>query len=144
MVYSKCLMSKEVNISIQPNQQPLPAAPVISADFLTGSTETGLERIRTRLLDLTNRNKLLNFRHPAASSLRVVNVHLDTVFDHIREGEKLYFISVPEPDHDHRETEKTSAATYAEQLGWNTDYDLDDISPPIEYNGSLPVLHYQE
>lgn len=29
-------------------------APAISADFLTGSTETGLERLRTRLLDLTN------------------------------------------------------------------------------------------
>ena len=33
----------------------------ISADFLTGSTEVGLDRIRTLLLDLANRNKLLNF-----------------------------------------------------------------------------------
>ncbi len=34
-------------------------APTISADFLTGSAEIGIDRIRTRLLDLTNRNKLL-------------------------------------------------------------------------------------
>lgn len=51
-------------------------APSISPDFLTGSTETGLDRIRTRLLDLTNRNKLLNFRHSNASSLRVVDASL--------------------------------------------------------------------
>ena len=54
-------------------------APSISADFLTGSTEIGLDRIRTRLLDLTNRNKLLNFRHSNASSLRVVDVPIDSV-----------------------------------------------------------------
>jgi hypothetical protein len=33
-------------------------SPNISA---TGSTEVGLDRIRTLLLDLANRNKLLNF-----------------------------------------------------------------------------------
>jgi hypothetical protein len=32
------------------NGRPVP--PVISSDFLTGSTQTDLERIRTRLLDL--------------------------------------------------------------------------------------------
>ena len=65
------------------------SAPSISADFLTGSTEIGLDRIRTRLLDLTNRNKLLNFRHSPASSLRVVDVPVDTVFRQLRDAEKL-------------------------------------------------------
>jgi hypothetical protein len=45
-------------------------APSISADFMTGSTEEGLDRIRTRLLDLTNRNKLLNYRPGAQDCFR--------------------------------------------------------------------------
>jgi hypothetical protein len=45
--------------------------------YYTGSTEIGLDRIRTRLLDLTNRNKLRDFRHSPASSLHVVDVSID-------------------------------------------------------------------
>src|SRR6266446_100451 len=74
-----------------PEQQ----APSISADFLTGSTEIGLDRIRTRLLDLTNRNKLLNFRHSPASSLRVVDVPIDTVFRQLRDTEKAWISAGP-------------------------------------------------
>ena len=58
-------------------EQPSPS---ISPDFLTGSTEIGLDRIRTRLLDLTNRNKLLNYRHSNVSSLRVVEVGMPAHF----------------------------------------------------------------
>jgi hypothetical protein len=115
-------------------------SPSISADFLTGSTEIGLDRIRTRLLDLTNRNKLLNFKHSNASSLRVVDVSIEPVFGRLRENEKLTFLPVPEPSI-HR-IDVVSAKDYAEELGWNTSYDLsredkDDVQ-------SLPVLHYQE
>jgi hypothetical protein len=136
-------MSEEVNTTAAPDPQPRPAATPISADFLTGSTETGLERIRTRLLDLTNRNKLLNFRHSVTSSLRVVDVHLDSVFRHVTEGGKLSFLPVPEPK-DRGEAEKPSAAEYADELGWRTSFDLDEVPTPDEYDGSLPVLYYQE
>src|SRR5580700_9387861 len=87
-------------------------APGISADFMTGSTEIGLDRIRTRLLDLTNRNKLLNFRHSNASSLRVVDVSIDYVFARLRENDKLAFLPVPEPDV--RIGEPPSAKEYAD------------------------------
>jgi Protein of unknown function (DUF4011) len=112
----------------------------ISADFLTGSTEIGLDRIRTRLLDLTNRNRLLNFRHSNASSLRVVNVPIDPVFRKLRDNEKLSFMPVPEPAYG---SDAPSAKEYAEEIGWNTSFDLDEADE--EYGSkSLPVLHYQE
>lgn len=57
-------MSSDTNPSRNGNTEA--SSPQISADFLTGDVSTGLERIRTRLLDLTNRNKLLNYRHSAA------------------------------------------------------------------------------
>ena len=58
----------------------------------------GLDRIRTRLLDLTNRNKLLNYRHTTASSQRVVDVSVDAVFRCFHDNERLVFLPIPEPD----------------------------------------------
>jgi hypothetical protein len=113
----------------------------ISADFLTGSTETGLDRIRTRLLDLTNRNKLLNFRHSKASSLRVVDIALDPVFGRLRDNEKLPFLPVPEPDIENG-GEFPPAEDYAVELDWNTSFDLE--SGENKNEELLPVLHYQE
>lgn len=135
-------MSNEPN---SPEQREPAAAPVspISPDFLTGSIDIGLERIRTRLLDLTNRNKLLNFRHSAASTVRFVDVHLNAVFRHLMEGEKLAFRPVPEPD-DEEYSEKPTAAETAEKMGWNVSHELDELAEPEDYDGALPVLHYAE
>src|SRR6267154_2583187 len=123
--------------SPQSSEQPRP----ISADFLTGSTEVGLDRIRTRLLDLTNRNKLLNFRHSKSSSLRVVDVAIDPLFGRLRDSEKLSFLPVPEPDVETGE-ELPAAADYAAELDWNTSFDLD--SAENQNKEFLPVLHYHE
>ena len=114
------------------------SVPSISADFLTGSTEIGLDRIRTRLLDLTNRNKLLNFRHSPASSLRVVDVPVDTVFRQLRDTEKLAFAAVPEPD---IAGEPPPAKDYADELGWDTSFDLGNSDERAQ---GLPVLLYHE
>src|ERR1700693_5728320 len=73
-------------------------APKISEEFSLGNVQTGLEKIRTRLLDLTARNKLLNFRHPKTSCLRFVNTTLETVFQHLIEGNALTIEAVPEPN----------------------------------------------
>src|SRR5271168_979976 len=113
----------------------------VSADFLTGSTHTGLDRIRTRLLDLTNRNKLLNFKHSNSSSLRVVDIAIDPAFARLRDNEKLSFLPVPEPDIENGE-EKPLAKDYAAELDWDTSFDLDGTAEQTEE--FLPVLHYQE
>jgi len=127
---------------IQPSQESgEQSVPNISADFLTGSTETGLDRIRTRLLDLTNRNKLLNFRHSKSSSLRVVDVALDPVFGQLLDNEKFSFLPVPEPDLKNGE-ELPAAADYAVELDWNTSFDLESVEN--RNKEFLPVLHYQE
>jgi len=115
-------------------------APSISADFLTGSTEIGLDRIRTRLLDLTNRNKLLNFRHSNASSLRVVDVPINSVFRRLRDNDKLSFLPVPEPEY---AGQVPLAKDYADEIGWNTSFDLDEAADEDSAK-ALPVLHYQE
>src|SRR6266850_1392910 len=94
--------------------------PVLSAEFLSGNTQAGLEKIRTRLLDLTNRNRLLNFRHTTASSMRIVDIDLDGIFQRLVDGDRLPFLHVSEPP----TKPAPSAADHAAALGWNTSYDL--------------------
>ena len=126
------------------NGQAESPALTISADFLTGSTDIGLDLIRTRLLDLTNRNKLLNFRHSPASSLRIVSAPIDAVFQCLSDNERLVFVPVPEPPTSN-EFDQPEAQRYAEQIGWNTSFDLHELE--CDEKGSIPllrVLHYPE
>jgi very-short-patch-repair endonuclease len=120
------------------------------------STKEGLERIRTRLLDLTNRNRLLNFRHTNASSLRVVNADLNETFRRLLDGAKLAFFPLPEPDVavsdlvpegmflEETLQSKSSAADHAKALGWETSYDLEGRPADSRSSNLLPVLHYLE
>ena len=127
-------------------------APKISEEFSLGNVQTGLEKIRTRLLDLTARNKLLNFRHPKTSSLRFVDTTLDSVFQHLIEGNAIPVEPVPEPDGGARgstdpfeltesgEEEQIPAKDYAAELEWTTDFDLDSPEQPPR----MRVLAYQD
>ena len=128
-------------------------APPLSAEFLSGGTAAGLEKIRARLLDLTNRNRLLNFRHTSASSIRIVDADLNIVFARLLDDEALPLRAVPEPllpphqsdgDGPDEEMAKPIAADHAESLGWNTSYDL---TKPTRHNTDsrfLPALQYVE
>lgn len=133
-------------------QETTPAA-ALSPEFLAGGTAAGLEKLRARLLDLTNRNRLLNFRHSSASSLRIVDADLNTVFSRLINGEELPFRQVPEPDlaalesngvGDDAFASKPLAADRAEALGWHTSYDLNTPSAHNTASQFLPVLHYVE
>lgn len=126
-----------------------------SADFFHGDVERGLERMRRRLLDLTNRNRLLNFRHTKRSSLRVVDEVPDQLFELLIDGKELLFRPVPEPlrrdwipvDIDEQEADqapepdepaelplygsrlrKPKPHEYAERLGIATSFDLPSAS----------------
>jgi hypothetical protein len=132
------------------DRRPPAAALKLSAEFIAGGTESGLEKIRARLLDLTNRNRLLNFRHGTASSLRAVDTDLNAVYQHLIAGDRIAFAPVPEPGPDSDPGEeanenapvwaKPAAAEYAKRLGWKCSFDLE----PGTQDGIsvLPVLHY--
>jgi very-short-patch-repair endonuclease len=56
--------------------------------------------LRTRLLDLTNSNKLLSYRHSgrAKTHVRVVDVQPDFLHDCLTNGKQLTFASLPDPE----------------------------------------------
>ena len=87
--------------------------------------QTGLARIRQRLLDLTARNKLLSFRH-GSTSLRVVDVDLEASFNNLLSEKKLALVAVDKLTHGEESSyaEKPTARQLAEQRGWRTSYDL--------------------
>lgn len=104
--------------------------------------EQRLERLRQKLLDLSTMNRMLSFRHPKASCLRVVDELPHQLFDVLRDGATLTFEPVPEPtqrelqvynaprpDQVRRANEaplttRPDAATWARHLGISVNYDL--------------------
>lgn len=104
------------------------------------SVTLGLEKIRKRLLDLTLRNKLINFYklsvgRPAGKLLRIIEASPDTLFDAIYiEGRSVEILSVPEPlkkDWEKNEaglTKKPDIRAYARRCGIDPSFDLEDAS----------------
>lgn len=66
-------------------------------DVTVSSTVEALEHLRNRLLDLTGRNRLLNFHHPKKCSLRVIDELPDQIVLALLAGEEMRFKAVPEP-----------------------------------------------
>ena len=115
-----------------------------------------LELLRKRLLDLTNRNRLLNFRHTARSSLRVVDELPDQVLSTLLDGKGMDFSPVPEPSRKELvaywkargkeledeegnlvEPEKPSAREWARHLGIRAEWE----APPPKNVGEAPRKH---
>ncbi len=105
-----------------------------SSDIVLTDPRAGLERMRTRLLDLTSRNRLLNFRHPRASCVRVVDALPDAVFERLLSGQKFALRPVPEPRLHEYGPNRTKPAVddYARKIGIATSYDL-----PVAGAGSV-------
>ncbi len=58
---------------------------------------SALSNLRKRLLDLTSRNRLINFRHPRGSSLRVIDESPDQLVETLLSEAEMHFRPVPEP-----------------------------------------------
>lgn len=56
-----------------------------------------LESVRKKLLDLSGRNALLNYKHPKASCVRIIDELPDQIYQVLESGKTFTFIPVPEP-----------------------------------------------
>lgn len=113
-----------------------------------------LQAIRNRLLDLTGRNRLLNFKHARTGFVRVIDELPDQLAESILKGEEVTFIPVEEPTRDelikhdyiHIDEEgmdvkakpNPSAKEWAKIKGFNTNYELPEsnISQEAKHNDS--------
>lgn len=110
------------------------------------STKQILENLRTRLLDLTLRNRLLSFRYAPKSVVRVVDEIPSILFTKLLSSSELTFAPVPEPELEEyvievdtkepKESDQISkfengerkvrppVKEYAEKIGINVSYEL--------------------
>ena len=115
-----------------------------------GSSATALDRLRTRLLDLTGQNRLLNFTHAGATSLRVVDVGLDTAFTQLSSGAALPFEPISQPDRTSvadnvfGASRTPGVADVAKGRGWVTEYELSASSASRPTAETLPVLLFPD
>ena len=104
-----------------------------------------LENLRLRLLDLTARNRLINFRHTKTGSLRVIDERPNQLVETLLAETEMRFAAIPEPTEDelisagYLEIEEErqqvvrlrngpSAEEWARQLGFATSYEVPESS----------------
>ena len=103
-----------------------------------------LESVRKKLLDLTGRNQLLNYKHPKASCVRIIDELPDQIYAEHQSGKTFTFIPIPEPteqqliDQGYLRWDKNdqlvelkpfpNAERWASYLGFNTNYELPELN----------------
>ena len=116
------------------------------------SIEEALAQLRLKLLDLTARNRLLNFRHSATKTIQVVDAIPTAVYDRLAEGKTLRFTPVPDPDPSEYVGEprrqKPDVRDYANKVGISTSYELRRSRSGVPARGNegstLRVVSYPE
>ena len=100
-----------------------------------------LENLRKRLLDLTARNRLDNFRHTKGSSLRIIDELPNQLAETLLTEKEMRFLPIPEPTREqlveagyikideesgqeNRLKNNPNAEEWARQLGFKTSYDV--------------------
>ena len=116
------------------------------ADALVGELFSGgitvgeaIERLRTRLLDLSARNRLLNYRHPKGRCVQIADQpSINLVFDRLHvDGKGVPFKYVPEPPPDTNEGKRPEAKLYAPRIGISASFEF----PPNPSGSNGHRLH---
>ncbi|MDI9336048.1 MAG: DUF4011 domain-containing protein, partial [Gammaproteobacteria bacterium] len=120
-----------------------------------------LESIRKRLLDLTSKNNLLNYRHPKVSCIRIIDEQPNQIFESLSNHQKFTFVPIPEPTHadmlkaglirfdevqQKQITVEVTAEQWAKHLGLSVAYELAHPSSVHEErhsNSNLQTLLYE-
>lgn len=122
------------DVTIDTDGQPCPTQQVFPFD--------SLESVRKKLLDLSSRNSLLNYRHPEGKSIRLIDELPDEIANALRADRSLTLIPIPEPTEKqlieagyieiHPEKKEKIIKSYPEPAQWAkhlelfTSYDLPD------------------
>ena len=137
-----------------PNQPPDPPdANPEPDDLFTGRVPIlkALEQLRLRLLDLTRRNRLLNFKHSPGKCIQFVEARTGPIFHRLLEGadRKIVLLPIPDPPRTKWESAagrqtKPDAKDYARTLGIDPSFELPVANVPTSDANPLQTLYYPE
>jgi hypothetical protein len=104
-------------------------AEALVGEIFSGGLTVGdaIERLRTRLLDLSARNRLLNYRHPKGRCVQIADEpSINLVFNRVYVDSKgVPFKYVPEPLPATYEGRRPEARLYAQRLGISTSFEFE-------------------
>lgn len=89
---------------------------LLNSDASSLGVEEAISSIRKRLLDLSGKNKLINFRH-TKRSIRVVDEYPDFLCARLLDGERLFLQPLPEPETRPPELEAGDSTTESVEFG---------------------------
>jgi hypothetical protein len=131
----------------------LPDADPEAEDLFAGRVPIlqALEKLRLRLLDLTRRNRLLNFKHSPGKCIQFVEAQPDAIYYRLMEGtdRKIVLLPIPEPPRAKwgivagLQT-KPDAKDYARTLGIDPLFELPVANVPANGATSLQTLYCPE
>lgn len=108
--------------------------------------EEALAKLRTRLLDLTMRNRLLNYRHPKGRSFQFTDdPDLNLLFERLQDGKSVPVAHVPDPSIARYDGgKKPEARIYAREVNIGTSIDVSpsNSSTTSKRLPSLQVVQY--
>ncbi|MEK7712166.1 MAG: DUF4011 domain-containing protein, partial [Pseudomonadota bacterium] len=110
-------------------------------DSGTSGITVSLDRIRKKLLDLSRRNRLLNYR-AGSRSLPIVDELPDEVFRMLITGEKtMYFAPLPEPDEDEETDNSLDLFNSSSGNPGSTGRGRSHMQNGVRVENELPNLH---
>ena len=101
-----------------------------------------IKELRLRLLDLSNRNALLNFRHSekALTHVRIIDELPDFLYGSLIEGEKLTFLPLPEPDDEPHDEKSEEFQTHFREATLTDEIYLEEVAKLIDNDDSFDDL----
>jgi hypothetical protein len=141
-------LNQETNEPAEAVEESLPPDELFSGTF---SISEALAKLRLRLLDLTARNRLLNFKPSAGKSLQFVEGRLETCYQKLVESpdRRIQLHSIPTP----RNSEfveklgrrvRPEVRDYAKLLGFPTSVDLSEVPRTEKELIGLRALFYPD
>jgi transcription elongation GreA/GreB family factor len=112
-------------------------------DLFSGrlSLEQALQRLRTRLLDLSSKNRLLNYRYPKNRCIQFVNKpNLNLVFNRLIDGKSLLVKYVMDPPPESYTIKRPEVKAYAESLGIDINTEFESSCRDSHTNKHTPKL----
>lgn len=119
------------------------SAAIIVNDLFSGQLplEQALQRLRTRLLDLSSRNRLINYRHPKGRSIQFIDEpNLNLVYTRLIDSKSLFIKYVPDPPTDSYTLKRPDVKSFAQSLGIITDTEFPSDSCKSSANKHTPKL----
>lgn len=112
-----------------------------------------LQKLRLRLLDLTSRNRLINYKHTKKGNLRIIDELPDQLVENLLSDVVMRFLAVPEPNENEllesgylktdnktnqliRIKKDPTAEEWARHLGFDTNYEV-----PAPYHDDNSLKH---